>query len=115
LGIWGWSRVSKMRWTDQEEDILIVMYDMGDKPAAIAARLDTDIWRVYNKIRAFRALNILDLPGTIKWTRRHCMTCGERFRSQGIQNRMCDDCRLIERNETRLDEDVIREFNVFGN
>lgn len=99
------------RWTDAEVGQLASMYTVGRPVWEIAAALGRDLLSVRHKARNLglqRSGPNVDrrprpalLPTEDKPKAeggfRPCMCCGTRFHSEGKHNRLCSNCRRLDR------------------
>jgi hypothetical protein len=103
-------------WSVAETDALIAAWNEGAPPAALALRFETTTNAIYARVRTLRRHGValaarraksssLAAPSPVALVstsarvdarqhraRRRCLTCGRRFSSSHIGNRICLEC-----------------------
>ena len=95
-------------WSVAASEALIRAWNAGEAPDALAHRLGISTGAIYARVRTLRrqgvALQARRRPTASAAqaagrpngrARRKCLTCGKKFRSTHIGNRICEPCVLL--------------------
>lgn len=95
-------------WSATATEALIIGWNAGEAPSALAHRLEASPAALYARVRGLRRQGVAlearraptasaAQPSLRKGARarRTCLTCGKRFRSTHIGNRICEPCLLL--------------------
>jgi len=94
--------IKRRRWNDRENGLLRFYWMSGKSPAQIAAELDRSICAIRIQASVLGITMRMPRPrdagrkATTRAVRRNCLSCGEKFLSEWIGNRVCNACKETE-------------------